>query len=111
LASWELSKQPEKQVSQRKRPAQSRVQSGKDAEQPVETTTRVRDQTGDPAYLTQARAALAEIRDILGINALKKYAATDPTGETAAPSPVRIICLPDNHRQDGLDEDKDLGDS
>lgn len=38
------------------------------------------DQYGDPRFLAEARHALAEIREILGLNAPTKIAPTDPTG-------------------------------
>lgn len=39
------------------------------------------DQYGDPRFLAEARHALGEIREILGLNAPTKIAPTDPTGE------------------------------
>lgn len=38
------------------------------------------DQYGDPRFLAEARHALGEIREILGLNAPTKIAPTDPTG-------------------------------
>ena len=94
LQSWQASKNPEKMVSQRKRQAQSQVQ-GQAVDMPVEINTRVTEQVGDRAFLSEARAAMSDIRKILGADAPLKVAPTDPTGEEPA---VDVIILPGEYR-------------
>ena len=44
-------------------------------------TTQIRDQDGDPRFLDQARAALADLRKIWGLDAPHKVAPTTPAGD------------------------------
>jgi hypothetical protein len=46
-----------------------------------QVTTQIREHAGDPRFLDQARAALADIRRIWGLDAPSKLAPTSPNGE------------------------------
>jgi DNA-binding MarR family transcriptional regulator len=70
MQAWLASKQPAKDARRRKT-----VRRGEEEENRVQT------QNADPRFLAEARAALADIRDIWGADAPSKLAPTDPTGE------------------------------
>lgn len=112
LDAWEKSKQAAKSVTEKKiMPApdpNAPAPAGQNQpNQPAErvTTSQVTDQDGNVRFLVEARAALADIRKILGIDAPTKIAATNPQGDEAAPGAGQVIVyIPDNNRQTAANE-------
>jgi DNA-binding MarR family transcriptional regulator len=70
MQAWSASKQPAKDAKRRKTASRGEVEE-----------SRVQTQNADPRFLAEARAALADIRDIWGADAPTKVAATTPDGK------------------------------
>jgi hypothetical protein len=67
---WERSKQSAKVMTTRTPTRQAG--EGAPAAKPTDATVRVSDQDGDTRYLTEARAALADIRKLMGLDSPSK---------------------------------------
>jgi predicted transcriptional regulator len=66
--AWEISKRPEQIVSKKTIPGEVVDEETGQRSPPQEiVTTRVRGQAGDPRFLREAREAMADIRNLLGI--------------------------------------------
>jgi hypothetical protein len=83
MQAWERSKEHAKLV-RKKEVADGPQVNGVRAPGRDETTQEVREQHGDPAYHRAAMVAMAELREMLGINAAPK-APVDEQGMTVAP--------------------------
>lgn len=70
MQAWASSKQPAKDARRRKRTGVDEVEEN-----------RVQTQNADPRFLGEARAALGDIRKLLGLDAPAKIAPTDPSGD------------------------------
>jgi hypothetical protein len=99
MAAWERSKQTKKSMSK-----QMDVDEGAESEggragaSRAKVTTHLADQDGDPRFLDQARAALADIRKIWGADAPRETHLTGKDGG-AIETTARVLCyLPDNRR-------------
>ncbi len=79
MQAWIASKQPAKDARRRKT-----VRRGEEEENRVQT------QNADPRFLAEARAALADIRDIWGVDTPSKFSLTDPTGADGQPAKLVI---------------------
>jgi hypothetical protein len=71
--AWQRSKSPSRKV-------QKEVASGGDSEESEVVRTTVEEQVGDPRYLAEMRAALADIRDLYGLNVPKQVDLTSGSG-------------------------------
>lgn len=78
MQAWVSSKQPAKDARRRKT-----------ARRGEEEENRVQTQNADPRFLAEARAALADIRDIWGADAPTKVAATTPDGKQPDDSDIK----------------------
>ncbi len=76
LEEWERSKKSYREI---RRKVKGDGQNLKDGD--TEVTTVARDQTGDAIYLRTAMAAMADIRDLLGMNAPTEIVIDDWSGE------------------------------
>jgi hypothetical protein len=98
MRAWYESKEDAIEFSSKAKPLPaSSGQSGAGAVQPVEQNTRVIGQTGDPRYLSAAMKALADQREILGLDSPLKLAHTDPSGTQSAPG--LVVVIPHNNRE------------
>lgn len=95
LAAWQESKEEAMEVQRKSLQAQASSGSGSGQGQtkikPVEQTTKVKAQTGDVSYIREARAAMSDIRKIVGADQPSKVALTDPTGEKEAAGGMVIV--------------------
>src|SRR5262249_9527741 len=81
MQSWELSKTPSQSQTTRKTTAGQGGGAGGVGEI---KTIHLENQFGNPKYLDEARAAMSDIRRILGCDAPEKVAMTDPSGTQEA---------------------------
>jgi hypothetical protein len=85
LSAWERSKQAAKTLTKQVEGAAAGAVPGSSptgvAGKGERVTTQIREQDGDPRFLDQARAALADLRKIWGADAPQKVAPTTPDGE------------------------------
>lgn len=96
MAAWEESKLEALEVQRKS--LQAQASTGQAPGQPptakaAEQTTKVKSQTGEPAYLREARAAMADIRKIIGADRPSKVSLTDPTGEHEAKAPGGVVIV------------------
>jgi predicted XRE-type DNA-binding protein len=80
MLGWERSKQPKKTVGRRSK-------AGGEGQADEVTTQQVSEQCGDVRFLTEVRAALADIRKIWGVDAPQKHEVS------AAPTPIKLITV------------------
>jgi len=80
MAAWEKSKEPDKSIRRRVRTNELGALDPVPGEVMVLTVT---DSDGDPRYLAEARAALADQRKLWGLDAPTKIAPTTPDGNEA----------------------------
>lgn len=92
--AWERSKDPSKSVTRKQ-------VIGKEAETDKTGTllSTIVDEDGNLSYIREARATMADLRSLLGLDAPKKFAQTDPSGKNSVPGQV-LIMIPDNSRDD-----------
>lgn len=109
--AWETSKQADKRVTQRRSSVKPKEGSQDEGDQTPDkvseiVTSQVVEQDGNLNFLREARAAMKDIRDLLGIEAPKKIAQTDPTGMKEAELGAQVVFyIPDNQRDgNGLPE-------
>jgi hypothetical protein len=78
MAAWEKSKEPDKSIT-RKVATNALGAMEPAGGEPI--TMTVRDSDGDPRHLAEARAALADLRKLWGLDAPTKIAPTTPDGD------------------------------
>lgn len=98
LEAWRLSKEEAMEVARKSLQAQSGTGQGGTAQtgtvvKPLEQTTKVKSQTGHVPYLAEARAAMSDIRKIVGADRPKKIALTDPSGDNEAASQTGLVIV------------------
>ncbi len=84
MMAWERSKTANKSITKRIDTRAAKEEGGATGSEQV--TTHIEDQDGDPRFLDQARAALADIRKIWGIDAPQRHRHG---GDEGAP-PIRV---------------------
>lgn len=105
MDEWERSKKPKSKVMSMQATIQRKVEEAKegggDADPlPGRIEKTVEDRPGDLRIITEARAILADIREIAGIVPPQKISMTDPSGELPDATGRVVLLLPDNGRDD-----------
>lgn len=97
LEAWRLSKEEAMEVARKTLQAQASTGQGSTAHssviKPLEQTTKIKSQTGHVPYLAEARAAMADIRKLVGAEKPTKVALTDPSGEKEAKAPMGVVIV------------------
>lgn len=96
LQAWERSKGTRKTVTRQT------VSGGENDEDRQRTTQHASERTGDVAYLSEARAAMADLRKVWGVDAASRHEVSGPAGG-AVPIVAIEVVRPAAGAEDGAD--------